>query len=209
MFVRVSPEARGARRPAGARGRVVRGARWVVETDVADCFGAIPHSGLMSAVEERISDRRLLSLLRAFLRAGVMETGHGAASGHRHPAGRGDSSVAVQRLPAPARPGVAGRVRDLVRYADDALVMCRSKGQAEAALARLTVLLAELGLRTEGGQDPDRAPERGWAREWTSLASTIGWCDPGRAPGPRRRSPSWPAGPHARRCSTPETASGS
>ena len=51
------------------------GARWVVETDVADCFGAIPHSGLMSAVEERISDRRLLSLLRAFLRAGVMEQG--------------------------------------------------------------------------------------------------------------------------------------
>ncbi len=51
------------------------GARWVVETDVADCFGAISHSGLMSAVEERISDRRLLSLLRAFLRAGVMEQG--------------------------------------------------------------------------------------------------------------------------------------
>jgi hypothetical protein len=35
----------------------------------------------------------------------------------------------------------------LVRYADDALVMCKSKGQAEAALARLTVLLAELGLK--------------------------------------------------------------
>ena len=51
------------------------GARWVVETDVADCFGAIPHSGLMSAVKERIGDRRLLSLLRAFLRAGVMEHG--------------------------------------------------------------------------------------------------------------------------------------
>jgi RNA-directed DNA polymerase len=52
-----------------------QGARWVVETDVADCFGAIPHSGLMSAVEERISDRRLLGLLRAFLRAGVLESG--------------------------------------------------------------------------------------------------------------------------------------
>jgi RNA-directed DNA polymerase len=51
------------------------GARWVVETDVADCFGSIPHSGLMSAVEERVSDRRLLALLRAFLRAGVMEQG--------------------------------------------------------------------------------------------------------------------------------------
>jgi RNA-directed DNA polymerase len=47
-----------------------RGSHWVVETDVADCFGSIPHTGLMSAVEERISDRRLLALLRAFLRAG-------------------------------------------------------------------------------------------------------------------------------------------
>jgi RNA-directed DNA polymerase len=52
-----------------------RGNRWVVETDVADCFGSIPHSGLMSAIEERVSDRRLLALLRAFLRAGVMEQG--------------------------------------------------------------------------------------------------------------------------------------
>jgi retron-type reverse transcriptase len=42
----------------------------VVETDVAKCFEAIPHSGLMSAVEERVSDRHLLGLLRAFLRAG-------------------------------------------------------------------------------------------------------------------------------------------
>ena len=52
-----------------------QGRRWVVETDVADCFGSIPHSGLMSAVEERVSDRRMLALLRAFLRAGVMEQG--------------------------------------------------------------------------------------------------------------------------------------
>jgi RNA-directed DNA polymerase len=52
-----------------------RGRRWVAESDVADCFGAIPHSGLMSAVEERICDRRLLKLLRAMLRAGVMEAG--------------------------------------------------------------------------------------------------------------------------------------
>ena len=46
----------------------------------------------------------------------------------------------------------------LVRYADDVVVMCASRGQAEAALARLTVLLAELGSGTEGGQDPHRAP---------------------------------------------------
>ena len=123
------------------------GARWVVETDVADCFGAIPHSGLMSAVEERISDRRLLSLLRAFLRAGVMEQG----TVRRPVTGTAQGGVIsplmcnvyLHRLDRAWR----GAYGTYLRYADDALVMCRSKGQAEAALARLTVLLAELGLR--------------------------------------------------------------
>ena len=49
------------------------GRRWVLESDVANCFEAIPHSGLMSAIEERIVDRQVLKLLRAMLRAGVME----------------------------------------------------------------------------------------------------------------------------------------
>jgi RNA-directed DNA polymerase len=52
-----------------------RGRRWIAESDIANCFEAIPQSGLMSAVEERIYDRRLLKLLRAMLRAGVLEAG--------------------------------------------------------------------------------------------------------------------------------------
>ena len=129
-----------------------RGSRWVVETDVADCFGSIPHSGLMSAVEERISDRRLLALLRAFLRVGVMEQGAvrrpvtGAAQG-------GVISpllcnVYLHRLDRAWR----GAYGTLIRYADDALVMCRFKGQAVAALARLTALLAELGLEPKAAK---------------------------------------------------------
>lgn len=51
------------------------GRRWVVETDIADCFGSIPWDRLMAAVEERIVDRNLLKLLRVLLRAGVMEEG--------------------------------------------------------------------------------------------------------------------------------------
>jgi RNA-directed DNA polymerase len=52
-----------------------RGRRWVVETDIANCFSAIPHDKLMQAVEERICDQAVLRLLRVILRAGVMEDG--------------------------------------------------------------------------------------------------------------------------------------
>jgi RNA-directed DNA polymerase len=52
-----------------------RGRRWVVETDIANCFSAIPHDKLMQAVEERVCDQAILKLLRAMLRAGVMEDG--------------------------------------------------------------------------------------------------------------------------------------
>ena len=52
-----------------------RGRRWVAESDIANCFEAIPHAGLMTAIEERIVDRHILKLLRAMLRAGVMEDG--------------------------------------------------------------------------------------------------------------------------------------
>ena len=47
-----------------------RGRRWVVETDIASCFSAIPHEELMRAVEERVGDRSVLKLLRVMLRAG-------------------------------------------------------------------------------------------------------------------------------------------
>jgi RNA-directed DNA polymerase len=49
-----------------------RGRRWVVETDIANCYEAIPHDGLMAAVEERVVDRHVLKLLRSMLGAGVM-----------------------------------------------------------------------------------------------------------------------------------------
>lgn len=52
-----------------------RGRRWVVESDIANCFEAIPHDRLVAAVEERICDRHVLKLLRTMLRAGVMLDG--------------------------------------------------------------------------------------------------------------------------------------
>src|SRR3954471_24397667 len=123
------------------------GRRWVAESDVSDCFGAIPHDRLMSAIEERIVDRHVLKLLRAMLRAGVME--HGSVT-------RGASGTPQGGVISPCLCNVylhrldrqwAERGRGvLVRYADDLLAMCRTRAEAEAALAALRSILAELGL---------------------------------------------------------------
>jgi RNA-directed DNA polymerase len=122
------------------------GKRWVVETDIANCFTAIPHDGLMSAISERVCDRKILALLRAFLRAGVMEEGAVRRPVSGTPQGGVVSpllcNVYLNRLDRAWRPAY-GR---LVRYADDLLVVCRNRGQAEAALARLTAFLNGLGL---------------------------------------------------------------
>lgn len=123
------------------------GRRWIVESDIANCFTAIPHEGLMSALSERVCDRKVLALLRAFLRAGVMEDGTVRRSVSGTPQGGVISpmlcNVYLNRLDRDWRPAY-GR---LARYADDLLVVCRNRGQAEAALAKLTALLNGLGLQ--------------------------------------------------------------
>jgi group II intron reverse transcriptase/maturase len=124
-----------------------RGRRWVVETDIANCFEAIPHEKLMQAVQERVCDQAVLKLLRVLLRAGVMADGVVRRSVTGTPQGGVISPLLanvylhrIDRAWDERQHGV------LVRYADDVVVMCASRAQAEAALARLTALLAELGL---------------------------------------------------------------
>ncbi|WP_280118980.1 reverse transcriptase domain-containing protein [Gordonia polyisoprenivorans] len=78
-----------------------RGRRWVVETDIANCFEAIPHDRLMQAIEERVCDQSVLKLLRVMLRAGVMTDGVGAQAGDRNPAGWGPVSDAGECVSAP------------------------------------------------------------------------------------------------------------
>jgi RNA-directed DNA polymerase len=124
-----------------------RGRRWVVETDIANCFEAIPHERLMQAVQERVVDQSVLKLLRVMLRAGVLDAGV-----VRHP----DTGTPQGGVVSPLLCNVYLHRLDrqwdtrahgvLVRYADDLLVMCATREQADAALARLRVLLAELGL---------------------------------------------------------------
>ena len=130
-----------------------KGRRWVLESDIANCFEAIPHSGLMSAIEERVSDRQLLKLLRAMLRAGVMQDG----AVHREVTGTPQggvlspvlANVYLHRLD---RQWTERGHGVLARFADDLVVCCHTKREAEAALTALRSILAELGLEPKAAK---------------------------------------------------------
>jgi RNA-directed DNA polymerase len=129
-----------------------RGRRWVVETDIASCFSAIPHGKLVEAVEERICDQPVLKLLRAMLRAGVMDDGQVRREAAGTPQGGPISPVMCNVYLHRLDRVWDDRDGELCRYADDLIVMCWSRSQAEAALERLTVLLADLGLEPKAAK---------------------------------------------------------
>jgi group II intron reverse transcriptase/maturase len=124
-----------------------QGRRWVVETDIANCFEAIPHDGLMAAIEERIVDRKLLMLVRGMLRAGVMEAG----AVRRRKAGTPQGGVISPLLANVYLHRFDRRWQTegtgvLVRYADDLVVMCEHRRDAGRALEALTAIFAAMGL---------------------------------------------------------------
>ena len=132
------------------RAEANRGRNWVLDADVTNCFGEIDREVLVGQLARRISDRRMLKLIRAWLRVGVIENGVLTATEAGTPQGSPVSpllaNVALHVLDEmwqtdEARTGV------LVRFADDFVILCGSRAQAEHARDRVVEILAGLGLR--------------------------------------------------------------
>ena len=136
---------------------------WVIEADVQSCFDEIEHRAILSELERRIGDRKVLALVRAFLKAGVMKE---AGQLERRLTGTPQGGI-ISPLLMNVAMAVLDREFDdcrdknqrrrmrskglatyrLIRYADDFVVMVKgTQAQAEAIMARLPEVLGRIGL---------------------------------------------------------------
>jgi RNA-directed DNA polymerase len=108
---------------------------WVVDADIKGYFDSIPHNKLMEKVGHKISDGRVLELIESYLKAGVMETGKGwEATPEGTPQGGVISPLLANIYLNDLDWELARKGLQMVRYADDFVILCRTEEEAKRAL---------------------------------------------------------------------------
>ena len=123
------------------------GYTWVVDADIQKCFDTIRHDRLLARVGEQVADGRILALLQQYLTQGVMDGLSTWTPDEGTPQGAVISPLLANIYLNPMDHLMAGQGFEMVRYADDFVILCRTRAEAECALATIRTWLTVEGLR--------------------------------------------------------------
>ena len=157
---------------------IAAGYRWVVDLDLEKFFDRVSHDKLMGKIAERVSDQRLLKLLRAFLRAGVMEGGLVSPVAEGTPQGGPLSPLLSNIVLDEFDRELARRGHRFARYADDSNIYVRSRRAGERVMKSLTRFIStQLKLQVNQSKSAVAEP---WERKFLGFSFT-------RSESPKRR----------------------
>jgi RNA-directed DNA polymerase len=139
---------RGCQQAVGRVEALLRaGHIWCVDADLKSYFDTIPHDQLMRLIKERIVDGKVLALLEQYLKAGVLEELKAWQPTEKGtPQGAVISPLLANMYLNPLDHAVARQGWEMVRYADDFVVLCRSEAEAKSVLEYLRQWTTKAGL---------------------------------------------------------------
>ena len=149
---------------------IAAGHRWVVDLDMEKFFDRVNHDKLMAKIAERIGDKRLLKLIRAFLTAGVMEDGLVGPVDEGTPQGGPLSPLLSNIVLDELDRELEQRGHRFVRYADDCNIYVRSQRAGERVMENIArFIAARLKLKVNGEKSAVAEP---WARKFLGFSFT-------------------------------------
>jgi RNA-directed DNA polymerase len=155
---------------AQAQQYIAEGYRWVVDLDLEKFFDRVSHDKLMAKLAERVSDKRLLKLIRAFLRAGVMEGGLVSPVDEGTPQGGPLSPLLSNIVLDEFDRELKRRGLRFARYADDSNIYVRSRRAGERVMGSITrFITTKLKLKVN---EKKSAVARPWERKFLGFSFT-------------------------------------
>ena len=160
---------------------IAAGYRWCVDLDLEKFFDRVSHDKLMAKIAERVSDKHLLKLIRAFLKAGVLENGLVSPVDEGTPQGGPLSPLLSNIVLDEFDRELERRGLQFVRYAEDSNIYVRSRRAGERVMGSITrFITTKLKLKVNEAKS---AVARPWERKFLGFSFTSG-----RVP-KRRRAP--------------------